>query len=687
MERNSDINIDSVRSLSTEDIFAGVPGGFFIYEAEGNETVIYVNDEVLHLYGCSTREQFVKLTGNSFKGMVHPEDIDEVEKSIADQIAGNQRKMDYVEYRIVRKDGEVRWVEDFGHLVDDSSYGKIFYVFVSDVTEKHRRSVEKEKTYIERITEQELIQKSLQITLYVYKEIYLIDLDDDYFRMIYPGDTEVHIKGKYSDIIENRILSGRIGSENPEKIRKLLKIESIKSALMNQDSVEYRYTRKQDGDEDALERCSTVIAVSTRDNGVPQSVVMGIRSIENIVRREEKQNAILENALLKAERANDAKTTFLANISHDIRTPMNAIMGFTELAFRHIDERDRVYDCLDKIRASSNVLLELIDEILDMSRIESGRLDIDRTECSLTHIMNNIEQMLSKKIADRNISYTVDMGSVRNFDIYCDELRLSQVLMNVIGNAVKFTEPGGSVGITVTQTASLGKGIAQYEFRVKDTGIGIAPEFMDKLFIPFERERTSTVSKIKGTGLGLAITKNIVDLMNGTIDVYSKVGEGTEFVIGLPFQIMSSEELSAQGEDDGRTETSGAVDSYLEGKRILLVEDNELNREIAKSLLEESGLCVDEAEDGDVVVDMLHKADKPYDCIVMDIQMPHMNGYRTTRAIRELEDEKLSAIPIIGMSANAFEEDKRKSLAMGMNAHLAKPIDIDMVLKTIRKFV
>ncbi len=676
--------MEGIQHLNMEDIVTGMPGGFFIYRAHGNEEIIYANSEVLYLYGCATLDEFHGLTGNSFQGMVHPEDLEEVEKSIAYQISVNQRHMDYVEYRIVRKDGGIRWVEDFGHLVNSSAYGNVFYVFVSDVTQKRESSLKKEKDYIDRIMDQDLIREALQSTLYAYREIYLVNLEDNYFRLIYPEVQDKEQTGNYRELIEKRILAGKIRGEGSENLQKLLQPEAIKMALMNDNSMEYQYSREGEGG--GMEHCVTSFTVSHRQNNVPVSVVIGIRSIEHIVQKEAKQNEILENALLEAEHASEAKSAFLANMSHDIRTPMNAIMGFTDLAFRHLGDQERIRHCLEKIKASSDILLELIDDILDMNRIDSGRLDMESADCDLEQVLENVRQLLWKQISDKKQKYEVSMQGVRNPRILCDELRLTQVLVNVVGNAVKFTEPGGDIRVSVAQSASLGPGIAYYEFRVQDTGIGINPEFMDKLFRPFEREKTSTVSKTHGTGLGLALTKKIVDLMHGTIDVRSKVGEGSEFLIKIPFRILNPKE---EAEDSLKEDTprDGRGKKDLRGVRILLVEDNELNREIARALFEESGLVVEEAEDGDVALRMLQETKIPYDCIVMDIQMPNMNGYSAAQAIRQLPDPALSQIPIIGMSANAFEEDRRKSLEVGMNAHIPKPINMKAVLDAIRKWL
>lgn len=673
--------MEEIRSLNVEEIGAGMPGGFFIYYAEGEEEIIYANAEVLYLYGCKTMEEFCELTGNSFRGMVHPEDLERVEESIIRQVASSTRKMDYVEYRIIRKDGEVRWVEDFGHMLKSQVYGNIFFVFVSDVTEKWQDNLRKEKHYQDRIKDHELIRQVLENTLQVYREVFLVDLDEDRYRLIYPEQAD--FTGSYLELLEERVLSEQLNVGDKSEVQSLLRPEALKEALMNESSVEYRYARRlPDG---SLERRAAIFTVNDRKNGVPESVVLAIRSVENVMRQEEKKNLILESALRQAEKADEAKNLFLTNMSHDIRTPMNAIMGYTDLALRHIEDREEnVKDYLLKIQDASVSLLETLDNVLDISRIESGRMNMEEGDCSIDRLMEHVAQMTAERMEEKQLQFTLDMENIRNRQIFCDEMKVCQILMNIIGNAIKFTPEGGRIQVSVRQEDSLGNRVALYEFRVKDTGIGIAPEFISRMFLPFEREKTSTVSKIKGTGLGLAITKKIVDIMNGTIEVHSQQGKGSEFLIRLPFQILDGRQQ--QGEQVQEGAVSRAV-RELAGKRLLLVEDNELNREIAKMLFEESGLLVEEAEDGDVALQKLQEAKEPFDCVVMDIQMPRMDGYSATRAIRQLPERELSNIPIVGMSANAFEEDKRKSLAMGMDAHMAKPINIDATLEVIAKFV
>jgi CheY-like chemotaxis protein/two-component sensor histidine kinase len=375
-----------------------------------------------------------------------------------------------------------------------------------------------------------------------------------------------------------------------------------------------------------------------------------------------------------------AKTTFLSNMSHDIRTPMNAIIGYATLARRYYDEPDRVLDYLDKISTSSNHLLSLINDVLDMSRIESGRISLENVECSLEEVMEDICTVMSGQMSDKNIDFRVDTSGVTDTNVICDKLKLNQVLINIIGNAVKFTPIGGEVDVTLEQKKNFRRvGYAAYQFRIKDNGIGMSEEFQEHLFEQFSREQNSTVSGITGTGLGMAITKSIVEMMNGTISVNSKQGVGTEFIVDVEFQ----KQTQAVSEDNSG---SNAVDS---GKlksinKILLVEDNLLNQEIASELLSSYGFNIEVASNGKEAVDMVQKvSDKCYDVILMDVQMPVMNGYEATKAIRSLADERLSNLPIIAMTANAFDEDRKNALEAGMDDFVTKPFDINVLLKVL----
>ena len=528
-------------------------------------------------------------------------------------------------------------------------------------------------------------------------------------------------------------------------------------------------------------------------------------------------NAKLQVAVEKAETANRAKSTFLSNMSHDIRTPMNAIIGFTTLALSNIDDTDRVKDYLGKTLASSNHLLSLINDVLDMSRIESGKIQLDETEVNLSDVLHDIKTIVSGQIYAKQLELYMDAMDVTDEDVYCDKTRLNQILLNLLSNAIKFTPAGGTVSVRVRQLAGKVRGCGQYEFRIKDNGIGMSQEFAQKIFEPFERERTSTVSRIQGTGLGMAITKNIVDMMGGTIEVQTAQGKGTEFTVCVPMRaqteqrpvekITELEGLKALVVDDDfntcdsvtkmlvkvgmraewtlsgkeavlrarqSIEMSDVYHAYIidwrlpdmngievtrqirslhddtpiiiltaydwsdieveakaagvtafcakpmfmsdlretlmsalgqkpadavqrllpeknadfKGKHILLVEDNELNREIAQEILREYGFLVDSAENGAVAVEKVSTAAPgSYDLVLMDVQMPIMDGYTATRKIRALDDPARAKLPILAMTANAFDEDRRNALESGMNGFLSKPIVIDDLVQELRKIL
>ena len=552
------------------------------------------------------------------------------------------------------------------------------------------------------------------------------------------------------------------------------------------------------------------IAMGSEVNGKKKYIlVMSDRTSDR------KMNQALSEAVRAAETANKAKSTFLSNMSHDIRTPMNAIIGFTTLAVSNIDDKKRVRDYLGKILSSSNHLLSLINDILDMSRIESGKIHLEETEVSLSDVLHDLKTIISGQIHAKQLELYMDAMDITNEDVYCDKTRLNQVLLNLLSNAVKFTPAGGTVSVRIRQYPGTVKGSELYEIRVKDNGIGMSQEFVQKIFSPFERERTSTVSRTQGTGLGMAITKNIVNMMGGTIEVLTEQGKGTEFIVRLPFRIQSkhqriekiaeleglkalvvdddfntcdsvtkmlvkvgmrsewtlsgkeavlrarqsmemgdafhayiidwrlpdmngievTRQIRSLGDDtpiiiltaydwsdievearaagvtafcakpmfmsdirdtlmtaigqkqaEAEAEILPTAGSDFRGKCILLVEDNELNSEIAAEILNEYGFLVDTAENGAEAVEKV-KNSKPgnYDLVLMDVQMPVMNGYEATKQIRALDNPALAGITILAMTANAFDEDKKKALECGMDGFLSKPIVIEELISILQK--
>lgn len=540
-----------------------------------------------------------------------------------------------------------------------------------------------------------------------------------------------------------------------------------------------------------------------------------IRDISVKIKNEQEQKTVIEEALMQARKASKAKSDFLSNMSHDMRTPMNAIIGFTTIAAGHIDKKDKVQDCLTKIMVSSNHLLALINDVLDMSRIENGKINIHEQEVNLSELMHDFMNIIQPQIMDKHQELYIDTMDVIHEDVYADIRHLERVLLNIASNAVKYTDNGGIISVRIREVHSDMAGFGKYIFSIKDTGIGMSENFLPHIFEVFERERNSTISKVEGTGLGLPIAKNIVDIMGGDIAVKSRKNNGSEFIITLPLRLqekrpdgapieklfglramiidddfnvcdsvskmlskigmepewtLSGKEavLKAQqakeigrgfyayivdwkvpdmdgieiikrlriieGEDtpiyvltaydysDIEEEARAAgVTAFWQkplflsslrsvllqtccgmeeeepepifkeedvfiGKKILLVEDNELNREIATEILMESGFEIDKAEDGSVALKKV-KDSKPgdYDLVLMDIQMPVMNGYEAAIAIRNLDNKQLATIPILAMTANAFDEDKQKALDSGMNGHISKPIEIDKLLNILKR--
>ena len=411
-------------------------------------------------------------------------------------------------------------------------------------------------------------------------------------------------------------------------------------------------------------------------------IVLGYRSVDAEIVQEIQQKQTLEETLRIANKAIKAKDLFLSNMSHDIRTPMNAIVGFAELAQKHIQETDKVKEYLGQIQTASGQLLSLLNDVLEISNLESGESLIEETKCSLMEIAHQVQMDILSKAAAKNITVSLDVFNLMHDNVYADRPKLSQTLLRLVDNAVKYTNNNGNVTVTVEELESPQDGFVDYLFRVEDNGIGIGRDFLSQIFIPFEREKNTTLSGMYGSGLGLAITRRFVEMMGGRVDVSSTVGKGSVFTVRISLRIdedgpLFTEELQMQSES-----------SYMEPKRILIVDDNEINLEIEYEVLKDVGYLVETAEDGSIAVEKVKQSSPGYyDLILMDIQMPVMDGYSATKAIRQIENPVLAGIPIIAVSANAFEEDKRMAIESGMNAHLAKPLDTPRLYKLIRKFL
>ena len=814
---NSNYKGYNIEKFTIHNIMQGIPGGFFIYRADDNEEILYVNDAMLTLFRCNTIEEFQAFTGNSFKGIVHPDDLERVEAYIVHQIENDFQGLDYVEYRIIRKDGEICWVEDFGHLVHDEKEGDLFYVFISDITERIK------KLNKERIDHQEMINAAssrerqymemVQALSMNYTNVYRVNLTKDIvqaFRMsnaIVKNFGNRFQEGSYKDLIHYYVETA-VYEPDREVLLSFAAPENLMKLLEKESSCTINYRVMRDGEIEYYRMSVARIENTSKDI----DIAIGFSNVDTEIRQEMEQRKLVEYALAQAQHANSAKTTFLSNMSHDIRTPMNAIMGFSEIAANHLDNTERVKDCLEKIMSSSTHLLSLINDILDMSRIESGKVQIQEMECNLSELLHTLVNIIHPQIIAKQLDFFIDTFDVTNEDIYTDPLKLNQIFINILGNAVKFTPTGGTVSFRIRQKPCAAMGYGTYEFSIQDTGIGMSSSFVEHIFEPFERENTTLQSGIEGTGLGMAITKNIVDMMSGTIQVNSEKGKGTEFIITLDFKLQEDRNISQNVEEleglralvvDDDFDTCDSVTSMLReigmrsewttsakeatlrarkafedqdpfdtyildlnmpeqtgietarkirkvvghdipiilltaydwsdvekeakdagisafcakplfmselksallkvnhlieenldnmnltdtnfnGIRVLVVEDNELNREIAEEILQEAGFIVEMAVDGLDAVNMVEKSEEYYyDIILTDIQMPVMDGYDEAIAIRNMDRKDVATMPIIAMTANAFEEDKAHALKCGMNAHIAKPLNIDVLYNVL----
>lgn len=397
--------------------------------------------------------------------------------------------------------------------------------------------------------------------------------------------------------------------------------------------------------------------------------------------READYEAELENSAREAREANEAKTRFLFNMSHDIRTPMNAIMGFSDLLEKHIDEKEKVLDYINKIKSSSAFLLSLINYVLEMARIESGKVVLRTETRCLTELINSLTDVFEPEVRKKQITYSCKMD-IKHQYVMGDETKVREIFINIIGNSLKYTQKGGMVSVKVTEIPFEKEGYTSYKIVIEDNGIGMSEEYLPHIFEEFSREKTSTESKVIGTGLGLPIVKSLVTLMGGSIEVESQLGEGTKTTVILPFQIASEKQIMKEQQKDKKSCPQNLAD-----KRILLAEDNDLNAEITMTVLEENGLKVERVADGRKCVEAVRKMPADYfDMILMDIQMPGLDGYEATKQIRHLGDSR-AQIPIIAMTANAFDEDRKKSLDVGMNDHIAKPVDQETLFEIMARTI
>lgn len=473
-----------------------------------------------------------------------------------------------------------------------------------------------------------------------------------------------------------KIIEDIIAEPFVQKYMEFFDIQTMAARLHNKESMSSEFKKK-----DGSWFLSMVVPQSYDKNGNVTSVLFANRDVTDEKLRELKQEEELREAKLKAECANKAKSSFLLNMSHDIRTPMNAIIGYAELASRHLQETDKLGRYLEEIQICGKELLSMLGNVLDLARIENNKVEMEYTVSNVHECFENCVIMFQQQAESKNQTISLTEQIMYPY-VYMDEPHLSEVCFNIISNAIKYTNTGGWISCNVVQKSCEKEDWCNMIISITDNGIGMSEEFQKRVFETFERERNTTSSHIEGSGIGMGITKKLVELMDGTIEVKSKQGKGSTFTVTIPCRKASEDDSLVKKNSNLRNK------NCLNGVRILLVEDNEINTEIATELLTEEGCIVETANDGVACIDMIEKADADYyKMILMDIQMPVMNGYDATLAIRKMKDTKKARIPIIAMTANAFAEDAQKGLSVGMNAHVAKPVDMNILVPTMLKFL
>lgn len=790
------------KNQTLETIFTTIDCGVIRHTLDGRQ-ILSINRAALKILGYESQEELIK---DGFD-MIAQSVVEEDKAKLRECIKKLEKEGDNVsiEYCVQHKNKERLHIMGNIKLLQEN--GKWFYQrFLLDCTEQKLQEKKNKRQQME------LVQ-ALSID---YNCVCFFDLDtrkgivlrkdndkESIFHSIFDG--EISLQGSLERYIQEFVFE-----DDREMLHQAISVYKLKKELTEKKQYYVNYRMVIDSEILYFQ----IEAVRAGTWGENHGMVLGFRSVDEETRSEMEKKNLLENALLQANRASKAKSVFLSNMSHDIRTPMNAIVGFTALAITHIDQKEQVGEYLKKIMTSGNHLLSLINDVLDMSRIESGKIHLEEKPCHLPDILHGLRNILQADVHAKQLELYIDAVDVLDEEIYCDKLRLNQVLLNLLSNAVKYTSAGGIVSMRIKEKAGAPIGYANYEFSIKDTGIGMGKEFVSHIFEPFEREKSSTISGIQGTGLGMAITKNIVDMMNGCIDVKSEQGVGTEVTVSFTFRLYSGKkepqdipklkncralvidddfntcdsvtymlsqigmraewtlsgkeavlrthqavtrgdiysvyivdwllpdmngievtrrirkemgdnvpiivltaydwsDIEEEAKEAGVTafcskplflsELRSCLHSVVEAEkeedleetsvklrtgRILLAEDNELNQEIATIILEDAGFSVEVAENGKIAVDMLKNSQEGYyQLVLMDVQMPEMDGYEATRTIRKLENKQLSSIPILAMTANAFEEDRQEALKCGMNGHLTKPIDPEILFETLDKIL
>lgn len=669
-----------------EQISEGMPGGFFIYHADGDEELLHINGAMLRIFGCDTLEEFRELTGYTFKGIVHPADIDRVEESIKTQIARGGDNLDYVEYRIIRKDGTVRWVEDYGHFVHTQAYGDLFYVFIEDATERIRK----------RMAELERVNEAL----------YSAQLREEYYKraLLYEAVCFVEINLTRDEIISASMLDAE------GKVQSLFNFMGIRPFEKYSDFATFWADFTEADEQEEYHRFFDIARlIRCYEEGEREQVYDGwvvdlygrkrlshytffleknehtgdviALSVSRDITEQVERQSLLKSALRQAETERLTRNTFFANMSHDIRTPLNAIIGYAELLKGCVGDPGKVGECIEKINYSGEELLAVFTEFLKDNLNEPSRAELTEREYHLGELLKEVVKNAERPIKAKNIEFSLDKTEISHFSVEVDYIRLREILNQLLDNAVKYTPSGGRVSLTVKESKSSTNGHGLYRFIISDTGCGIAEERLEEIFQPVRQEKNVVYNGMPGAGL--AVVRSYAQTMGGTVGVESRLGEGSTFTVNLSIKYPGNGSFMEM--EDVPIDPSADAD----GKGcILLVEDNGINRDMESELLKNLGYRVETVCDGVSAYERLKDSEPGrYALVLMDIEMPGMDGYETTAAIRRLENEVVSGIPIIALSSNAMKEDRERSLRAGMNEHLPKPVDIDLLQTMINKLL
>ncbi len=523
-----------------------------------------------------------------------------------------------------------------------------------------------------------------------YVSVFEVDLPEHHISVlkIYEqskGLLDIINTGNYENARDAMMKWGVVPEDIPE-FKEKTEVDYMRARLQKEDNYSFIYKSQNERYVELK-----IVRADEVKEGEPKHVIIGYADRDASHREKMAKQEELIHALEQAKSANAAKTNFLSNMSHDIRTPMNAIIGFTDIALKHNDDIETMRDYLKKISLASDQLLSLINDVLDMSKIESGKWELQEEAVSIESSKDNYESIFTSSAGKKGVKFTVETINIQHNTVICDRKCIDRILMNIISNSIKFTEEGGHVSLTIKEEDTHEAGTMLYTFTIKDNGIGMSEEFLKKIFSPFERERTSTASHQQGTGLGMAIVKNLVERINGQIHIESKQGEGTTTTVILPLKIADEELVKENASKQGAEalQSAGSASSggmTLEGKRILLVDDMDINREIATVILKEQKIDVTQAIDGQQAIDIFRDNPTGFDAILMDVQMPVMDGYDATREIRKLDIPEAKTVPIVAMTANAFAEDRARAIESGMNDHISKPIDVSQLFRILMKY-